>query len=58
MGSEASAFWELFFIHISQKIHLLAFLSLESSIFKNNFTFLVHKLPILNTHSSRGGMTL
>jgi len=32
-------------------IHFLAFLSRQSSKFKNNFTFLLHKLPSLNTHS-------
>jgi len=49
----ASAFWELLsFIHICQKINFLAFLSLKSSEFKNNVTFLLHKWPILNTHST------
>jgi len=38
--------------HSHTKIHFLAFLSLESSKFKNNFTFHLHKWPILNTHSS------
>jgi len=32
------------------KIHFLAFLSIESSKFQK-FTCLLHKLPILNTHS-------